>query len=202
MTLLNILTVFSAAFLKFIHQNNAFYSRFSYSSIKSRGKPCPAPTVLYYTSKDHISSLGPGIIMHSYIQLMSHMNPYIFQIHCFSGSPYTWIHWYATIMEHSWIAYIFYIKALWRRYWVDCKLGEDKVGWKSRVEIFSHVQVLFSMQKETFLLPLPAKRGKLKIFDAEIILIHFHIFFSLLMTFKLLNFSWTSMHCTLKTQCM
>lgn len=44
-------------------------------------------------------------------------------------------------------------------------------------------------EEKAFLLLLSAKTGNLEFFDEEIIWIHFCIFFSLLMTFKLLNFS-------------
>jgi len=53
-----------------------------------------------YTSKDHTSFPGPGITMHSHIQLMCHTNPSDVQIHCFLGqNPFT-LYMYLLIWNH------------------------------------------------------------------------------------------------------
>lgn len=67
-------------------------------------------------------------MMHAYIQLMGHRNPYVFQIQCFSGHI---VHLF-TDMQLLWtiafFAYILFIKALCLRYWADSKLDEGEVG--------------------------------------------------------------------------
>lgn len=67
--------------------------------------------------------------------------------------------------------------------------NKNKQTYKTKTPKHNNNNNKNNWEENAFLLLLSAKTGNLEFFDEENFCIHFHIFFSLLITFKLLNFS-------------